>query len=505
MLQLVTNPIRSIQKLSILFLALISYCATFAQYSFLPNPESKRQGNQSTMGIDLLEIGSEKMKVYSTPVGIAWEYQKAYTLTGIGDRGIEAKQSDVVLMKYSGTFYALEVMYDARNQNMSLVTWQFNPTGEGSFFVAYSPVILASGTQFSRYNRITIDANSNNDFAITWEDNNSNINYYVDNFLPGTSNMPLTGSLISGQYPDVAITESSVAGTATVYCAYITDQNFNTLKLASASMDLNSSAFNISASPLIIDSEIGALSISQWPSIACPNVTDQPNNWTIVYTKTSSGAFNVHGVTMSQGFTHAHVYSSAGILEHRTPVVCYSNETDVNYLKIFVSWTAVVEGYSYQNTIISVFCDEKGDMEYRGGNYYVIVPEEYSYYIQSMAPIAGRHSSTAEICFESNDVLISKELSWSGVSRTEGKGDDQEKIRFLNGQPAVDLSALDQQKKFGLMITDISGRVMLSCQGNANYLTQRALSNIINARPGTYVISIFQNNKIIQTTKINKQ
>jgi hypothetical protein len=78
------------------------------------------------MGIDLLETGSEKMKVYSTPIGIAWEYQKIYTLSGIGDRGIEARQSDVVLVKYSGTFYALEVLYDARNQNMSLITWQFD-------------------------------------------------------------------------------------------------------------------------------------------------------------------------------------------------------------------------------------------------------------------------------------------------------------------------------------------------------------------------------------------
>ncbi len=505
MLQLDLNPTRTIQRLSILLLALISYCKTSAQFSLLPNPESKRQGSQSTMGIDLLETGSEKMKVYTTPIGIAWEYQKTYTLSGIGDRGIEARQSDVILVKYSGTFYALEVLYDARNQNMSLVTWQFDPSGEGKFFVAYPAVILASGTQFSRYNRITIDANSNNDFAIAWEDNNSNVNYYVDNFLPGTSNMPLTGSLTAGQYPDVAITESSVAGTATVYCAYITNQNFNTLKMVSATMNLNNSTFNISASPLMIDSEPGNMAISQWPSIACPNAVDKPDNWTIVYTKTSSGSFNVHGVTMSQGLTHAHVYSSPGILEHRIPVVCYSNETDVSALKIFVSWTAVVEGYSYQNTIISVYCDEKGDMEYRGGNYYVIVPEEYSYYVQSMAPIAGRHCSSAEICFESNEVLLSKELSWSGASRNEGKGDDQEKIRFMYGKPAIDLSTIDQQKKFGLMITDISGRVMLSCQGNANYLTQRALSNIISARPGAYVITVFQKNKIIQTTKINKQ
>jgi hypothetical protein len=505
MLQLNLNSTRTIQRLSILLLALSFYGTTFAQYSFLPNPEIKRQGSQSTMGIDLLETGSEKMKVYSTPIGIAWEYQKIYTLSGIGDRGIEARQSDVVLVKYSGTFYALEVLYDARNQNMSLITWQFDPNGEGKFFVAYSPLILASGTQFSRYNRITIDANSNNDFAIVWEDNNSNINYYVDNFLPGTSNMPLTGSLTSGQYPDVAITESSVAGTATVYCAYISNQNFNTLKLTSATMDLNNTVFNISASPQVIDSEPNNMSISQWPSFACPNVIDQPNNWTIVYTKTSSGVFNVHGVTMLQGFTHAHVYSSAGIMEHRMPVVCYSNETDVNYLKIFVSWTAVVDGYSYQNTIVSVYCDEKGDMEYRGGNYHVIVPKEYSYYIQTMAPVAGRHCSSAEICFQSNEELISKELSWSGGSRTEGKGDDHEKIRFMYGKPAIDLSTLDQQKKFSLMITDISGRVMLSCQGNANYLTQKALSNIISARPGAYVITIFQKNKIIQTSKINKQ
>lgn len=519
----------SSKKLSLALVFLLHFSTiSYAQptsYTTPVNSQVTRSNSAGILGIDVLTISSETVKVYSIPGGVAWDYFDGVNhLTGTGDRGVDATASDIVLVYSSGVFYALEVLYNDFYTKPYIYIWEFDPTGYGALNVSSQyPVSSNIGVYSYPWYRIRIDANSANQFAIVWEDENGEVYINAGEFSAGSISWvvssPVGTSITTGQHPDVAITEAQSGTSAIMYIAYLADKSLNDLRVDRFDITFGGSpAINAAGGmyPTSIDSDPNDEAIPHVPFIACPNTSDE-DTWTVVYLKSNGTVHDVFGYTLYQGSsTHGVVNYTlyADTDDDRLPTVSYNNETTSANIGFQVAWTAIASGspYSYSTTIMSFACDNDGDVLSYTGNDFLIVPDYYYSSAQDISPLAGRHSPHMEVCYWGGE-LYSKEFDWNNTFRkrpaiiTKAEGTPVAEISIgLYGNSisnsSFDLSILNSNSNYSLLITDISGRSVFKSYGDVFSLEERLVNNFRRVNSGTYIVSFFDKSRLTFSMKV---
>lgn len=432
--------------------------------------------NHSETAVDIIQVGCEVYKIavsnsswslYKDSCSGSALFQNQFSFTNT------ISNPDVALVYDNyfnlGTLYAIIVYFEPILKQFMAESWDISTGNTPTRIQSYTLQSGFWGVPAQNDNAIRIDANSQGDFVIVWNDFENEKLYLLPGLVYGGNNLPWLNHyvdystseitlapveiLFSGiKKPDVAISDSTMPKEAYVYVSYI-DPDYK--KLIVDEYNLNDlwysgpvwpSPYN----PMSMTSNNifavypGGTNIGR-PRIATPKKRDAETfvkDWTVVYSVEDNGISHIYGNTRNGGVDYPHNYTNNSEPEliawggfvsfnnwQKNPVIAYGFDNNFNVVAQVVwegGWGEPLntkEGTDYP-TIIAVSIDRIGAVETNlctgGAALYKMVPtnDPYETFNPSIAGTTGAVAENMTVVWwnETQQNVFEMNFSWCDAS-----------------------------------------------------------------------------------------
>jgi hypothetical protein len=418
-------------------------------------------------------------------------------------------------------------------------------------------------------NAIRIDANSQGDFIIVWDDFENNKIYmlpgcvygggvspelsnYIDNSTSEITLAPveiLTDELMK---PDVAISDSTLPKEAHIYLTslditgekiFVDEFNLASLWYTGPVWPSSYSAMSIARNEIYSNGYDGA-TIGR-PRIAAPKRRGGEtyvNDWTIAYSALENNISHIYGNSRYGGMDYPHNYTdnsepqllaSGGNVTfndwHKNPALAYGfDESDEVVVQIVWEggWQEPLNTQEGTDnpTIIAVSVDQSGSVEFNscqnGVALFKMIPSNNPYETYNPS-IAGTTGSIAEdmIVVWWNEIeqnVFAKDFEWCAASYRmpiassshSNEQSIQENSLYPNptaGFISLNLNSWKSSDAGSIEIFELNGRKVGTLKGDKISLERNIGKKINVLQPGTYIIRVQNSYGKIWTQKLLKQ
>ncbi len=530
--------------------------------------------NRSETAVDMIKVGCEVYKIAVSNNSWSLYYDNcsgSSTFLNAGSFSNTMSNPDVVLIYDHylnvGNVYAVIVYFDTNLLQYTVeafdVTWaSVTPIYSLPLWTGFSSVPVAND------NAIRIDANSQGDFIIVWDDFENNKMYMLPGYVYGgnvppelnsyidysTSEITLaTVEILSSELmkPDIAISDSTEPKEAHVYLTsleitgekiFVDEFNLSSLWYTGPAWPSSYSAMSIARNE-IYSNGYSAATIGR-PRIAAPKRRDGEtyvNDWTIAYSVLENNTSHIYGNSRYSGMDYPHNYTdnsepellaSGGTVTfndwQKNPALAYGFDEFDEVVAQIVWEGGWQESLSTQEgtdapTIVAVSIDQLGAVEYNscanGVSLYKMVPTDtpYDTYNPSIAGTTGEISEDMLVGWwnESQQNVFAKDFKWCDASyrkpiATNFQSNEllQKNVLYPNptsGFVSLKLNSWKISEVGSVDIFDFTGRKIETLKGDKLSLERNIGKKVNLLRPGAYIISVQSSDGKIWTQKLLKQ
>lgn len=531
--------------------------------------------NRSETAVDMIKVGCEVYKIAVSNNAWSLYYDNcsgSSTFLNSGSFANTMSNPDVVLIYDHylnvGNVYAVIVYFDT---NLLQYTVEAFDVTSASVTPIYSLPLWTgfSSVPAANDNAIRIDANSQGDFVIVWDDFENGRVFMLPGYVYGGNVPPELNSYIDYSTseiilapievlsseltkPDVAISDSTEPKEAHVYLTSLETSGEKIFVDEFSLSDLwyTSPVWPSSYSPMsiarneIYSNGYSAATIGR-PRIAAPKKRDGEtyvNDWTIAYSVLENNTSHIYGNSRYSGIDYPHNYTdnsepellaSGGTVTfndwQKNPALAYGFDESDEVVAQIVWEGGWQEPLSTQEgtdapTIVAVSIDQLGAVEYNscanGVALYKMVPTDtpYDTYNPSIAGTTGEISEDMFVGWwnESQQNVFAKDFKWCDASyrkpiATNFQSNElslQNNVLYPNptsGFVSLKLNSWKNSEVGSMDIFDFTGRKVEALKGDKLSLERNIGKKVDVLRPGVYIIRAQNSDGKIWTQKLLKK